>query len=93
MIEHTHIDQRECVLEPFSDLFVGHAWFSYTRGMIVCKDHSSCIIVDNPMYDHTWIDTGAVNGAVKQFLEREYAVAIIQEQAGENFMWTGLQLG
>ena len=43
VIQHPHVDQRQCALKRLRQVLVGPRWVGHSRGMAVHQDHRRCI--------------------------------------------------
>src|SRR5438445_11768849 len=83
MIEHAHIDERQRAFEFGSDVAIGLTGFGHTGRMVMREDHGRGVVRETTSHDFARMYAGAVDGATEQFLERNHAMALVEEQAGE----------
>ena len=92
MVEHADVDQCQRLPEALGDADIGLAGFADTGRMVVREDHR-CGIVGERLLDHfARVDAGAIDGAAEHFAQRDHAVAVVEHQAGEDFVLVVAQL-
>ena len=86
MIQEAYIDQFECRFETPGDALIGLAGLCDTRWVIVRQNDGSG--VDRQCFlDHlTRVHASAIDCAAEHFVEAQYAMAIVQVQAAEQFV-------
>src|SRR5438105_9614611 len=86
MIQHTYVDQRQRALKLRRDVAIGLARFGHARWMVVREDHGSGVVGQTTPHDFARIHAGAIDRAAEQFLEGDYAMALVEKQAGEHLV-------
>lgn len=66
VIDHPHIDERQCIAEPASQLPIGLARLGHAGWMVV-RQNDRCGVMGQGTFDHlAGVNAGPVDGAVKQ---------------------------
>ena len=86
VVQQPDIQQGQRIFQPSRDGLVRQARFTHARWVIVRRDKRGGAVPQGLLGHHPWVDGGAVDGAVEQFLVRDDAMAGVQEQAGEHFV-------
>ncbi len=86
MIEHPDVHQRQRLAQPAGDELVRLAGLGNARGVVVSEDHRCGIAAERLLDDFARMHAGAVDGAAKQLVEGDQAVAVVQVQAAEQLM-------
>ena len=84
MVEQSHIDQRQGLLEGLGKDPVRLAGFRVTAWVIVHCDDGPAVEYQGPLDYFPWVDAGAVQGAAKQFLKSQYAVLGVKPINGKS---------
>ena len=86
MIEHSHLDQCQCLLEPLGKQSICLARFRHARGVVVHQNHRRRILRQTT-FDHlARVDTGTVDAAMEQRFEFDHPVFGIEEQAAKHLV-------
>ena len=91
MIQQPHLHQGQRLLQARGDGAVGGGGLGISRGMVVADDHRRGVVGQRPAHDFARVDLGAVDRALEQLLERQRAMAGIQEQRGEDLVSASAQ--
>ncbi len=86
MVEDADVDKLKGLFEPLRERFVRAAGFGVARGVVVHQDYRRGIMGQGALHDFARVDGGAVDGAAKQLLEGERAMAIVEEECAEDFV-------
>ena len=84
MIEHSDIDQGECVSQTKRDEFVGSTWLGNARGVIVGEDEARRVMSESLSYDLAGVHARPVDRAAKQLLEGDQPMPGIEIEAAEH---------
>lgn len=86
MIEHPHFDEAQRLDQLLGDAPIGTAWFGHPARMVVRQHRRAGIDGQGGSDDFAGMDAGAVNGAGKELLAVEDAVAVIEPNDVELFV-------
>ena len=68
VIENTNIHQGQGLLEALGDAQIGLAGLGDPGGMVVGEDDGGGAEFEGASYHLPWVDAGAVEGAIEEFL-------------------------
>src|SRR5690606_16553823 len=86
VIEHSYVHQRQRVPQPPGDRLVRMARLGDPRRVVVKEDDRGCIELEGTLYDDTWMNRGAVDGALEHLHHLDDPVPIVEEQRTEHFV-------
>ena len=94
MVENPHVDERQRVAQAVGDELVGLRRLGHARGVVVGEDHGGRVAAQRFLDHLAGVDGGAVDGAAKERHEFDDAVAVVEEEDGEDFVfaWGELEL-
>jgi len=81
VIEHADVHQLQRLAQATRDELIGMAGFG-DAGRVVVSEDDGGRVARQRLLDHlARMNTGAIDGAAKQFFERDEPMAVIQVQA------------
>ena len=86
VIEESHVDERESVLQPPSYEFIRAGGFGDARGVIVCADDCCGVGLERSLDDLARVYAGPVNRPTKQLLDRQDVMARIEQDEYEHLV-------
>jgi len=78
MIEDTHVEECERLLQPPRDELIRLARLEDSRGVVVGEDHGGGIVAQGLPQHLARVDAGAIDGAAEELLERNETVAVVE---------------
>ena len=92
VIKDADIHQGQGVLEALGNAQVGLARFGDPGGMVMSENDGGGAEFEGAAHHFARVDAGAVDGAVEELLVPQHLVAVIEEEAGEDFMGIVVEL-
>ena len=83
VVEHAHINQCQCLVQPAGEHLVRTAGFRDTGWVIVEKDHGGRVHLQGLLHDDARMDRGTIDGALKQLAHSDDPMPVVQEQTSE----------
>ena len=81
VVEHPYIHERQGILQPLGDELIRLTGVHEPGGVIVSEDHCRCVVPKCLANHFLNVHRGGVGAAAKELLERDQAVAPVQEEA------------
>ncbi len=91
MIQHPDLHQPQRVYQPPGDGMVGLAGFGHTGRMVVGENHRGRIMLHGPAHHLPGVHRRRINGALKQLLEGNQPVLVVQKQTGKHLIGQSAQ--
>lgn len=91
MVDNSHLDLPQRVLESLGNAPVGVAGLGIATGMIENEDDRGGVVRYCFLDDLTRVDAGRVDGAAKQLLDTDHSMLAVEENGTEHLVLVVLQ--
>ena len=86
MVEQAYVDERQRLAQRAGKCGIGAARLGGAAGVVVRDDDGACVGVERQLDEFARVDGRLVDGAAKEFVGGEQAVAVVEQQGVKDFV-------